>query len=288
MPTALAPVIGAFVVGSNDTMPQHRWSDASSSTLAWSTLAVSMLASGTASAQPGPEAPYSAVVRGGAATASTGTATAIALLDVETTHADLGAGWDGAMGFQVGRRPMLTMTKASHDAPVEPADAGGFIMAESMRFARTTGSVETALVGRMGATRADADPTAVHNDISGWALLFDACLDVRWYDREVGVARTTIGPLAPRLQLWLGVRHDQRFHRAGDLGGFDDPTGRIIAGVAVNPIRIREARFAAGAALELEGALRGPARLPSAVRLVVSGTLDLRRAASWGHEADGR
>lgn len=241
----------------------------------WLTLAATLVASGTARAQTGPDAPYEAVASGGAATTSGGTTIAIALIDVETRHAALGAGWDGAMGFQAGRRPLLTMTTSSSDGAVEPSDSGGFIIAESMRFGRAAGSIETALVGRIGATRADDNPAAVRNDISGWALLFDATVDLRWHGRDAARAHST-RPLTPIVSAWIGVRHDQRFHRAGDLGGFDDPTGRIVGGLTVNPIHRAAHGLTVGAGVEFESALRGPTRLPSGVRLAVTAGVHLR------------
>jgi hypothetical protein len=93
--------------------------------------------------------------------------------------------------------------------------------------------------------------------------------------------------LMPVVRAWAGVRHDQRFHRAGDLAAFDDPTGRLFFGAVVNAIRIagRSAKerggstlFAIGGGFEWERALRGANQLPSGFRAMLSADLDLMTA----------
>jgi hypothetical protein len=77
-------------------------------------------------------------------------------------------------------------------------------------------------------------------------------------------------------------RRSSHFHRAGDLAGFNDPTGRICFGFDVNPIRVTDGRtegsgntlFTFGGGFQFEG---GPNRLPSGFRFVLSGNLDLVR-----------
>jgi hypothetical protein len=101
----------------------------------------------------------------------------------------------------------------------------------------------------------------------------------------------TTQPLDPLAHAYAGIRHDQRFHRAGDLAGFDDPTARVFLGFDLNPIRIADRRtegsgnalFTFGGGFEFEGALRGPSRLPSGFRFVLRGDLDLLKALQRGH-----
>ena len=82
--------------------------------------------------------------------------------------------------------------------------------------------------------------------------------------------------LDPLLRASVGIRHDERFHRAGDLQPFNDPTGRVFFGFAPHPVRA--AAVSAGGGFEFEGAWRGAHRLPSGYRVFAESTVDLRRA----------
>jgi hypothetical protein len=124
------------------------------------------------------------------------------------------------------------------------------------------------------------------NDMAEWALFFDGSIDFRWYVRNVWLVHLATEPLDPLVHIYAGVKHDQRFHRAGDLAGFDDPTGRIFFGFGVNPIRVTDRRtegsgnalFTLGGGFEFEGAVRQTNRLPSGFRVVLCGSVDLLKA----------
>lgn len=68
------------------------------------------------------------------------------------------------------------------------------------------------------------------------------------------------------------------------------PIGRVFFGFAVHPIHVSDRRTGGsgnvlvtfGGGFEYEGALRGPNRLPSGFRLVLSGELDLLKAVPHG------
>jgi len=244
-------------------------------------LAVSLVVCcSRAQAQPDqPAPPYRAVLRGGGAHASNDadTLSLVAQLDVETVHAAIGAGWDAAMGFQFGRQPLFVMTRTPGGSAPAAAHAGGYALTETMRFARGFRFTETAIVGRVGATRVDGDTPLASNDVAHWAWVADARVDLRWYDRDVRLAHIPARPIDPIVSAWLGIRHDQRLHRAGDLGGFDDPTGRIFCGLTVNPVRLPARGMTVGGGFEFERALRGAVRLPSGTRVAVTASVDLRR-----------
>ena len=232
-----------------------------------------------AQAQPDPPAsPYRAVLRGGVAHASPDPdiLSLFAQLEVETVHAPIGAGWDAAMGFQFGRQPLLVMTRTP-GATATASHAGGYVMSESMRFARASGFAEMAVVGRLGATRVDAGEPIARNDISDWAFVADARVDLRVYDRGARLAHGIAQPLDPIVDAWLGIRHDQRFHRAGDLSGFDDPTGRFVGGVAVNAIRMPARGVSVSGGFEFERALRGAVPLPSGATVTLTASMELRK-----------
>ena len=245
-------------------------------------LAILLLTgSGRAHAQAqtdSPASPYRAVLRGGVAHASPDpdTLSLFAQLDVEAVHAPIGAGWDAAMGFQFGRQPLLVMIRTP-GATATASHTGGYVMSESMRFARASGFAETAVVGRLGATRADAGEPIARNDISDWAFVADVRADLRVFDPGARRTHGTEQSLDPIVDAWLGVRHDQRFHRAGDLSGFDDPPGRIVGGVTVNAIRMPARGVTVGGEFEFERALRGAVPLPSGARVTLAASLELRR-----------
>jgi hypothetical protein len=287
-----------------------RWSDETQGSflaLELASLKTTALGALAAAQLLGPR--YSAVLEGGAARAEgggdlgesvgtprLGVTSAFANLDVETQHVGIGAGWDLGMGFQAGWQPLLVMIKSATSS-VAPAYRDGFTTSQSFRFARTSSTTETAIVGRVGATRVDLSPVRGHdgqnqsfaiadNGIAEWALVFDAGVDFRWYDRDVWIEHLVAQSAAPIVDLYLGLRHDQRFHRAGDLSEFDDPTGRLVFGFRVNPFRMTDRYSDAvghtwltfGGGFDFEGARRGPARLPSGFRIVVAGRLDLLSA----------
>jgi hypothetical protein len=217
-----------------------------------------------------------------------GTASTLALagIDVESPHATLVRAWDIAFDFAFDRQPLLSMTKAA-PAPL-PRYTAGFATSAAFRIAHAlSSSSEIAVVGGAGVARIDDIQHAAANDIGPAAAFFDAKIDVRWFGRDVSLVRQTGQMLMPILQGYVGVRHDQRFHRAGDLSGFDDPTGRVIVGVAVNPIRVAARHadahgsatlVAIGGGFDLERALRGAVQLPSGFRAMLRADVDVTAA----------
>lgn len=242
---------------------------------------------------------YSAALTGGFAVAEPGgqadsvpgaatraTKTGFISLAAETRPLDLGLGWGAALGLSAGRRPVLTMVTSSQ--ATEPVYRNATSVFTELRFAKASRMVELAAVSRAGANRIDLAPMTIRtagttqvyapaaNDIDEWALAFDARLEVRWYDREVWANQLAMETLDPLLRASVGIRHDERFHRTGDLQPFNDPTGRVFFGFALHPVRA--AAVSAGGGFEFEGALRGAHRLPSGYRVFVESTMDLGRA----------
>jgi hypothetical protein len=164
----------------------------------------------------------------------------------------------------------------------------------AIRIAHATRSTETAMVGHVGASRVSSDLVVAGsgnqaqtlliaaNDIGPWAFFFDGMLDFRWYARDVSTVHRTGQPLDPLVNVFVGARHNQRFHRAGDLSPFNDPTGRLVFGFEVNPIRVtdgnttdRRTWFTVGGGVEFDGAIRATDRLPSGFRAVLVAKVDL-------------
>ena len=220
---------------------------------------------------------------GGFGAASTA---ALAGVDVETRHATLGRMWDVAFEFAFDRQPLLSMT----NVPPETAArfTAAFTTSAAFRLAHAfASSSEVAVVGRTGVARIDDAAHAAANDIGPAAAFFDAKVDVRWFGRNLSLVHQTGQTLMPVLEGYVGLRHDQRFHRAGDLSAFDDPTGRVIVGAAANPIRVvarradehgRATLAVIGGAIDWERALRGAVQLPSGFRVMLRADVDLTAA----------
>jgi hypothetical protein len=227
-----------------------------------------------------------------------GSTSAVVDLTMETEHVEIGGGFDFGLAFDVGREPLLVMVKTATTAAVVPAYINGLTTSTGFRLASGSTSTETAIVGRVGAARLGSDSTIIGsggqaepavvaaNDMAEWALFFEGSIDFRWYLRDVWLVHLATEPLDPLVHIYAGIKHDQRFHRAGDLAGFDDPTGRIVFGFGVNPIRVTDRRtegsgnalFTLGGGFEFEGAVRQTNRLPSGFRVVLSGSVDLLTA----------
>jgi hypothetical protein len=184
------------------------------------------------------------------------------------------------------RQLLLAMTKAV--PAVLPRYTAGFTTSAALRIAHAFfSSSELAVVGRAGVARIDDGANAAANDIGPAAAFFDAKIDVRWFGRDLSFVHQIGQTLMPILQAYVGVRHDQRFHRAGDLSGFDDPTGRVIGGIAINPVRIAARRrhehgsatfVAIGGGFDWERALRGAVQLPSGFRVTLRADVDVTAA----------
>jgi hypothetical protein len=224
------------------------------------------------------------IERGGGFGASA--TTAFAGVDVETRHEALGRMWDVAFEFAFDRQPLLTMTRPAPEAAARYAAA--FTTSTAFRLAHGfASSSEVAVVGRAGVARIDDAAHAASNDIGPAASFFDAKVNVRWFGRDLSQVHRSGQTLMPVVAGYVGVRHDQRFHRAGDLSGFDDPTGRVILGAAVTPIRVSVRRadehasatlVAIGGAIDWERALRGAVQLPSGFRAILRADVDITAA----------
>jgi hypothetical protein len=218
--------------------------------------------------------------------ATHGVTTGFVRVDAETRPLDLGLGWTAAIGTVAGYQPVLAMVMPDLGG-AEPIAKRGTTIATELRFAKSSRVAELAAVAGVGATRIDLAPVTVRdggstrvyraaaNDIDEWALRFDARFELRWYDRDVWVHRLAMTTLDPLLRASVGIRHDERFHRTGDLQPFNDPTGRVFFGISLRPVRARV--ISAGGAFEFEGALRGDHRLPSIYRASIDTVVDLRR-----------
>jgi len=218
------------------------------------------------------------------------TSPALSLL-VETEHMALGRSWDFSLTFDAAAQPLFVMVRTG-DARVVPAFVPGETTSTGFRLAHATRSTETALVGDVGGARLNSgvarfgsDSVAVAaNDMGKWALYMDGTIDFRWYPRDVSVVHRETAPLDPLFHIFAGLRHDQRLHRAGDLEPFSDPTGRVIFGFDVIPIRVlhRDSAsrgvLALGGTFRFEGALRQMNRLPSGYHAAIVANLDLVRA----------
>ena len=103
---------------------------------------------------------------------------------------------------------------------------------------------QTAVVGRFAETRLDRAQRLIRaaNTIDDWAFLVDAVVDVRWYGPRDTPAFERDRSQSSIVRAFAGVQHNQRFHRAGDLQGFDDPTGRVVGGIYVTPWQHRNVR----------------------------------------------
>jgi hypothetical protein len=214
-------------------------------------------------------------------------------LAIETKHMALGRSWDFSLTFDAGAQPLFVMVKAP-EGNVTPAFVPGVVTSTGFRVARSTRSTETAVVGTIGGARINSDDATfgstqtesvvvAANDMSRWALFMDGSIDFRWYPRDVWLVHLETEPLDPLFHIFAGVRHDQRFHRSGDLENFSDPTGRIFFGFDINPFRVPGRHAGAsvltiGAGFRFEGALRETDRLPSGYQVALSVNLEVLNA----------
>jgi len=165
----------------------------------------------------------------------------IAQIEAVTPRFFFHDGWNIRGVGDAGWRPLFTMSLTTPDYREGLSVGGGF------RLAYTTARLETALLGRIGSTRVTGVTST--NGVGDWAAFFEGGLDVRW--------------LAPVVDFYAGLRHDDRLQRAGALSNYRDPTGRVLLMVSVLPVRLGP--VIAGVAFESETALPGIQRLPSGV-----------------------
>jgi hypothetical protein len=210
----------------------------------------------------------SAIVNGGVAVGGTTaehSASATAGLDVRTPRLGLGRAWKISATGGAEWGPLFAMIKATPVFAVAPAYRDGLWLSGGIRIEHVTARTEMAVVARAGSAWIDARRAALaSNDIGDWAACFDSGVDIRWID--------------PLVEVYAGVRHNQRLHRAGDLSALRDPTGRIVLGASAYPFR--RGRFSAGASLEFERAWLGVSRLPSAATVMLSGRV---HTSIWRH-----
>src|SRR5262252_1274038 len=165
----------------------------------------------------------------------------VARLDAATPRFFFRDGWNIRGVGDAGWQPQFTMMET------RPDYREGFIVSGGFRLAHTSARVEAALVGRLGSTRVTGVTST--NGVGDWAAFFEGGVDFRW--------------LAPVVDAYVGLRHDDRLRRAGALSNYRDPTGRALLMVSVLPVRL--GRVIAGVMFESETALPGTGRLPSGV-----------------------
>jgi hypothetical protein len=182
-----------------------------------------------------------AVVLGVATSETSAEQSALAIARVEgvTPRLSLTRAWSVRGVGHAGWEPVFTMQGTTPEYREGLRAGGGF------RLAHTSARIETALVGQAGATRVA--------DAGGWAAFFEGGVNFRWLD--------------PIVDVYAGLRHDDRLARTGALSNYRDPTGRALLGVSVFPLQF--GRVAAGVSFESETALPGAGRLPSGVVIAV-------------------
>jgi hypothetical protein len=208
-------------------------------------------------------------------------ATWFAGITAQTARVQMSHHWDFSADGAFRREPTLAMVHAG--TTIVPAYLDAIATSASLRFAHASGSVETALVARIAGTRLDGDPrlTVADNTIGAWTFVADAFGEIRWWGRSGQTVSDGHRPI-PLVSAYVGVKHDQRFHRAGDLSNFDDPTGRVEGGFVIAPWRHTNGRgqsvMSVGAGADIEAALDGENRLPGGFRVFARVAIDLRRA----------
>ena len=203
-------------------------------------------------------------------------------LTARTTGVHLGRGWDFGAGAALRREPAFAMARSA--ATVTPAYFDALTASTAIQFAHRSAAFETAVVGQFSETRFDRAQRLMRaaNTINDWAFLVDAL--GRFAGSARGTRRPRARPIAVSIvRAFAGVQHNQRLHRAGDLEGFDDPTGRVVGGIYVTPWRLRNARgepvVTAGGGIDGEAAIRGGERLPAGFRVRLRAEVDLRHCA---------
>jgi hypothetical protein len=150
-------------------------------------------------------------------------------------------GWNIRGVATGGWQPLFTMRETA------PEYRDGLLLAGGLRIAHTSARIETAIAGRGGATHVAGASGA--NGVGDWAAFFEAGVDLRW--------------IVPVVDVYAGLRHDNRLQRSGALSTYRDPTGRVLLSVSVLPVRLGP--VIAGVVFESETALPGTGRLPSGV-----------------------
>ena len=203
-------------------------------------------------------------------------------LTARTMRVPLGRGWDFRAAAALRREPAFALARSA--ATVAPAYFDALTASTAIQFAHISGAIETAVVGRFAETRLDRAQRVMRaaNTIDDWAFLLDAVVDVRWYGPGDPPASERDRSRSAIIRAFVGIQHNQRLHRAGDLQGFDDPTGRIVGGIQVTPWQRRNVRgesvMTAGGGMDVEAAIRGGERLPAGFRVLLRAEVDVRRA----------
>ena len=194
---------------------------------------------------------------------------------METGPAEIGAGIRLAADFRLAREPRLAMLKAA-GLPVAPGYVNGWTTGAALRFAHAWSRSEVSVAGALGTARLDSESNAAVNDVGRWTAFYDARGELRWYRRDMPEVYRLADTLMPVVRVYGGVRHDQRFHRSGDLSSFNDPTARWVFGAVFMPLRV--APVSVGGGFEFETAMRSTDRLPSGLKFVIRADLDLGKA----------
>ncbi len=226
--------------------------------------------------QPSPGAKYQAVLGVGVVNGEGSTAP-LAGITLETGHAEIGAGIRLGVDLTLAREPRLAMLKVA-GRPLAPGYLDGWTTAAALRFAHAWSRSEVSMVGALGTARLDSANDAAVNGIGRWTAFYDARGELRWYRHDMSEVYRSAEMLMPVVHAYGGVRHDQRFHRYGDLSSFNDPTARWVFGAVLMPLQVAPVSFGGG--FEFETAMRPSDRLPSGLKFVIRADLDLGKALS--------
>ena len=132
----------------------------------------------------------------------------------------------------------LTADFSAEHLSVAPSNQNGAGVHAGVQIEFPLQPLSFSLTGRAGATHAGE-----------WRPIFEGGAKLAWRDT---------------IEMYGGLRHDERLRREGALADFRDPTGRAFVGVGLTPLR--RGAFSAGATIEYEHALPGVDRLGPGVR----------------------
>jgi hypothetical protein len=203
-------------------------------------------------------------------------------LTARSRRVSLGRSWDFSGDAALRREPAFALGRSA--ATVAPAYFDALTVSTTIQFAHGSRAFETAVVGRFAETRLDRAQRVMRatNTIDDWAFLVDVVVDVRWFGPGNTPTSEPNRWRSSTVRGYVGVQHNQRLHRAGDLQRFDDPTGRVVGGIYVTPWQRRNVRgqrvMAAGGGMDIETAIRRGERLPAGFRVLVRAEVDVHRA----------
>ncbi len=162
--------------------------------------------------------------------------------DAATPPAGVGGRWRVAAVADARLTPLFTY----------PDYENGLRLTGGFRFTHPFGErAELSWSGLAGATRA-----------ADWRPLFETSIGAAWN--------------APRVEIRVGLRHDDRLSREGLRAGFRDPTGRVFLEAEILPLRV--GWIAAGVSVEYQRGVPGALRLPSSASAAALGRIRWRPA----------